>query len=168
MSKYNYFIEMAAVFDNIFKTNILELVTGGKVKFVAGADGWDRAKLIKTSVNAVLGFGEINPVTRILVILFGFGAGSAQIFLPHNLFIGLWLDFGLIPMLLYLALVMVIAVYGFRQLKRDKAKGNKSINPYFVAVLTYFIVNFFGSLIIVHYIYFIAILGLFFGYFRQN
>ena len=151
--KYNYFIEAIAAFDNVFKTNLLGALTN--IESVPGADGWSRDELIVESINAVIGNNGMSFGERLKNILFGLGGGQLHVLRPHNMIVGLWVDFGFIFMALHEILIVCMLVYMVKN-----AKEKSKTRPFFYAALAYLFVTIFGSMIVYHYIYFVIVLAL--------
>lgn len=152
--KYNYFIEVIAVFDNIFKTNLLGATTS--IEYVQGADGWSRGELLSNSLKALFGTNDMNFLERAKNFLFGFGGGSINNYRPHNLFVGLWVDFGFLFALCYVALIILLVVYMALSLNQNKS----DVRPYFYSSLAYLLITLFGSLLVFHHVYFVILLAL--------
>ncbi|MBQ7352141.1 MAG: hypothetical protein IJW59_04735 [Clostridia bacterium] len=143
---YNYFLECLAVVDNILGTKILPALTG--IEEIAGADGWDRDALQKESLAAI--FGSFKT------FLFGGGAGNAYNYRPHNAILSTWLDFGIIAPICYIAINVYVVVRYF------KAKSENKTNLFGLisAIIGYFFVLIFGSVIHFHFSFFVVILAL--------
>ena len=92
--EYNYFIECVAVFDNIFHTNLLQSIFN--IPMVHGSDGWSRTSLIKEAVYHAIGGDESTFFGKLKVVIFGSGAGATQEYRPHNMFISIWLEYGIV------------------------------------------------------------------------
>ena len=152
--KYNYFVECAAVFDNIFHTNLLQSIF--HIDYVAGADGWNRSRLFAQSLKLALGGEKTTFFGKLLVILFGVGGGTVNVSRPHNLFLGVWLDFGLLASLVNMTIIVLLLIYMIKQNKQNLPK----ISPFFFACTAYLFITLLSSLIVYHYIYFVTILAL--------
>ena len=149
---YNYFIECVAVFDNAFNTHILNIFG---IDYVPGADGWDRSELLRRSLYAVLGGDSTNFFYRVSTTLFGLGGGTLHKLAPHNLFVGAWVDFGLIFAIIFMAVIILIIVY---QIKNSKIKLD--IYPWFFASISFLITTLVGGLILYPFFYFIIFLAI--------
>ena len=152
--QYNYFVELIDVFDNIFGTNLTKGLFG--VENVPGSDGWSRTSLITGAISAMFSgsFGQI-----LCNNLFGLGGGNVHILRPHNMFVGAWVDFGIIFAICLYAIFIIGIIYIIK-----KSKNNlDEIMPYVYAIIAYIIAMCFGSIIICHYMYFIAIFALAFN-----
>ncbi len=100
---YNYFLECIAVVDNVLGTKILKLFG---IEKIVGADGWDRNELMKRAFEHVTS----SPKN----FIFGCGAGTFNTFRPHNVFLSLWLDFGVLIPTLYSAFFIGLFVKQLR------------------------------------------------------
>ena len=154
LSKNNYFVECIAVFDNIFHTNLLQSLF--HIDFIEGADGWERKELFAQSLKLALGGEKTTFFGKLLVILFGVGGGTVNVSRPHNLFLGVWLDFGLLASLVNMTIIVLLLIYMIKQNKQNLPK----ISPFFFACTAYLFITLLGSLIVYHYIYFVTILAL--------
>lgn len=154
LSKNNYFVECIAVFDNIFHTNLLQSLF--HIDFIEGADGWERKELFAQSLKLALGGEKTTFFGKLLVILFGIGGGTVNVSRPHNLFLGVWLDFGLLASLVNMTIIVLLLICMIKQNKQNLPK----ISPFFFACTAYLFITLLGSLIVYHYIYFVTILAL--------
>lgn len=127
---YNYFIECIAVFDNIFGTKLLRMFG---ISQVAGSDGWGRSELQAAALAEIL--------SDIKIFLFGKGAGGNFYFIPHNTILCLWLNFGIVPTLLYYAINIYLIVRFF------KLKNNYNLIGYIASNIGYLIMMMTGDLI---------------------
>lgn len=127
---YNYFLECVAVLDNMLGTKMLRMFG---IDSITGADGWDRDELQAAA------WAEIFSSAK--TFIFGNGAGGNFEFTPHNSFICLWLNFGLMPTLLYYAINIYIIVRFF-QLKK-----NTHLIGYISALVGYLLMLLTGDLI---------------------
>lgn len=141
-TKYGYLIECVAVFDNVFDTNLLELIMGEKI-IVPGSDGWNRGELI---VQSFILLGES--------FLFGKGCGFSNEFRPHNEILYLSLDFGVVAGLIYIALLVLLIIRSFKQKSTLRTILIISISCYYFSAL-------FGNITTHSFIYLIAFVGLF-------
>ena len=153
-TKCNYFVECIAVFDNIFHTNLLQSLF--HIDFIEGSDGWERKELFAQSLKLALGGEKTTFFGKLLVILFGVGGGTVNVSRPHNLFLGVWLDFGLLASLANMTIIVLLLIYMIKQNKHNLPK----ISPFFFACTAYLFITLLGSLIVYHYIYFVTILAL--------
>ena len=151
--EYNYFIECVAVFDNIFHTNLLQSIFN--IPMVHGSDGWSRTSLIKEAVYHAIGGDESTFFGKLKVVIFGSGAGATQEYRPHNMFISIWLEYGIVASILHYAILTLLLIY---IIKNSKSYFDK-IRPFIYAIFSYLFVTLFGSLIVYHYIYFITIIA---------
>ena len=140
--KYNYFIECVAVFDNIFNTKILKMFN---INYVAGADGWDRNKLLLNSLKHI--------VTSAKVFIFGSGAGTVFEFRPHNPIVSLWLDFGIIVPICYISLLVLL----FKKI--IKLKFSKKRFYLSILIITFLISTALSSLLFYTYFIFMIFLS---------
>lgn len=141
--RYNYFIECIAVFDNIFNTNILKLFN---ISSIAGADGWDRGALLESSKQHITS----SPKT----FLFGSGAGMFYIVRPHNGLMSLMVDFGVVALILLIALVIV----GIKRI--IKTKFNLFSFGLFVSLIAFLLCYTMGSFVCYSFYIMIIILAL--------
>ena len=110
-----YVVEAIAVIDNKLGTHILEFLTGGTIVTVAGADGWTRDGLISEA----LAICTENAKS----IFFGHGIGYAEYYLRvHNLFIWMWLDFGILFTVAFYALAISLIVMYAKRCNKEKNK----------------------------------------------
>ena len=141
---YNYFLELIAVFDNIFNTDLLSIFNIDKI---IGADGWDRNELLLASLNSI----KETPLGFIL----GQGAGHFYTTRPHNIYLATWLDFGLLSMLIFTSLCVILFVK-FLKLKKE----GKAVYQFPAATLGFLIMGFFGSTISYSFVYFIFVFAI--------
>ena len=141
---YNYFLELIAVYDNIFNTDLLSIFNIDKI---IGADGWDRNELLLASWNSI----KDAPLGFIL----GHGAGYFYETRPHNIYLATWLDFGLVSLLIFTSLCVILFVK-FLKLKKE----GKTVYHFPLATLGFLIMGFFGSTISYSFVYFIFVLAL--------
>ena len=130
---------VSAFFDKIFGTGVLE--------GVPGADGWGRSdakqlawKEISTSPNSVL---------------FGYGILYNNNVLVHNVPLQIWLEYGIINLLLYVSIFVVLII---RLIKT----GFKSYNIFLIAIMISVLVicHYFGCLDPYSFTYFVCILSI--------
>lgn len=153
-SKYNYFVEVTAVFDNIFHTHLLQEIF--HIEVVPGSDGWNRSGLLKHAIYVACGGEKTGFFAKLFTILFGVGAGSVSELRPHNFFVGLWLEYGLIFALLFIALIVFAFIY---IIKKTKGKTNNSL-PFMFAIGCYLFCTLFGSIKACHFIYLIVMIAI--------
>lgn len=139
---YNFFLECIAVLDNILGTKMLRMFG---ISEIVGADGWDRDSLQSAALAECLGSAK--------TFLFGNGAGGNFQFIPHNTFLCLWLNFGILPTLLYYTLNIYLLVRFF------KLKNNRKALPYAFSVMGYIIILLTGDLIEYSFVYHMIIFG---------
>ncbi len=116
----NFFYETLAVLDNKLGTSLVKNISTffdklfgwGVVLEVPGADGWTRGDLTAQAYAAIFS----NPKSFII----GYGPGFIYSDIRvHNCFLVLWLEFGIIGLLLYLAVITMLLVRFFRIKKND-------------------------------------------------
>jgi len=139
---YGYLVECVAVFDNIFNTNLLELILGESVK-VPGADGWTRGELIAKSF---VYLGES--------FMFGKGCGFSNDFRPHNEILYLSLDFGVIAGLIYVTLLVLLIIRSFKQ-------KTKLRTVLIISIICYYFSGLFGNITTHSFIYLLMFVGVF-------
>ncbi len=143
--QYNYFLEGIAVFDNIFKTNILSLFG---INGIAGSNGWDRQDLLITSLKALTSSSKM--------FIFGGGAGTFTIYTPHNGTLSLALDFGVVMPILFASLLVVLSI----NLIRQKFDLNNLYTIY--PIISLLICYIFGSIMCNSFYVFIIMLAVLF------
>ena len=153
-SQYNYFVEMIATFDNIFGTNLTQALFN--IDFVPGSDGWNRTDLMKNSLWAACGGNETNFGEKLLCILFGLGGGSIHEIGTHNLFVGTWVDFGILFAISNYSIYVCGIIFLIKNLKINYY----GILPYIFSIFAYLFATLFLSLIVYHYIYFVIVFAL--------
>jgi|GEM_PF-4854730 len=154
----NFFVEAVAVFDNIFGTNLLH--DWLHIDLILGADGWDRTALLTNALKQVLGSNEIGIISKIRTVFIGGGTGSLFYFRPHNLLLGLWIEYGIFVPIAFIGLVAYIIHYSMKKLIASKDNKGSILNGLFFAAICYLLCTIFGSLIVVHFCYFVIILAL--------
>ncbi len=159
---YNYFIEMFDVFDNIFGTNLTK--EWFNIDFVPGSNGWERDSLLVESIAAVWGNSSMGFGERLVNILFGLGGGHIHILRPHNMFVGAWVDFGIIFAISLYAIIILGLVYVIRKFKHNI----NDIMPYVYATIGYLFVTMFGSMIVYHFMYFVIVFALMLNTTKRN
>lgn len=148
----NYYLEMIAVFDNIFGTHLLQDIFN--IASIPSATGWDRGELLTNSIITVWGNGDQSFWERLLNNLFGLGGGNIHLLRPHNMFVGHWVDFGLPFAIIHLSIVILGIIYAIKNSK------NLNVMPFALCIFAYLFITLFGSMIVVHYIYFIILFAL--------
>ena len=128
--QYNYFLECIAVVDNNLGTNMLSWFN---IESIAGSDGWGRADLQAAAWAEIL--------SNFKTFLFGNGSGGNFEFIPHNSFLCLWLNYGIVATLLYYAINIYLIVKFF------KIKNNIHLVGYMGSVIGYLIMMMTGDLI---------------------
>ena len=110
----NYMFEALAVIDDNLGTNLLKGVSiffdklfgTGVLEGVAGSDGWARAD------NKIMCWRAITESAG--SVLFGHGTLYNNNILVHNVFLEVWLEYGLINLALYCAIVIIVFVRLFK------------------------------------------------------
>lgn len=113
-SNANYMFESLAVIDNNLGTNLLvnvsrffdKLFGTGVITSVSGSDGWDRADLKTETIKLIIS----NPKT----FIFGNGAGANYDVRVHNVILQMWLEYGIISVLLYATIIVLLIVRLFK------------------------------------------------------
>ncbi len=159
---YNYFIEVVDVFDNIFGTNLTK--SWFNIEYVPGSNGWERDKLLANSIATVWGNSSMSFGERLINNLFGLGGGTLHTLRPHNMFVGGWVDFGLIFAISLYSLFIVGIIY----IAKKAGKRIYEVLPYIYAMIAYLIATMFGSMLVYHFIYFVAIFALAFNKVKEN
>lgn len=121
---YNYFLECIAVLDNMLGTKMLRMFG---ISSITGADGWNRDELQAKAMAEIFGSAK--------TFIFGNGAGGNFEFTPHNSFICLWLNFGLLPTLIYYAINIYLVVRFFQLKKNTHLIGYISANVGYLLML---------------------------------
>lgn len=106
-----FLFEAISVFDNIFNTGVLGVITGGEKTYVEGSDGWDRMALLKNGFNACVE----SPKS----IFFGYGAEKNYELLIHNVYLQTWLEGGIITLGLYVAVIVLFVTKFIKNIKTD-------------------------------------------------
>ena len=115
----NFFYESLAVFDNIFNTELLTKVSNffnslfgwNKISIVAGADGWERSDLTRQALAAIFS----SPKS----FLVGYGCGYVREICVHNCYLAIWMEFGIVGLLLFLAICAMIVLRFIKVKKND-------------------------------------------------
>jgi len=146
----NYFVEVLGACDSLIGTNFLQLFAitnqhGIDTSVILGFDGWDRQELWD---NAIVNISN-SPI-------FGYGAGSFMTFRPHNVFLSLALDFGLLAGICYISIIVCLLQIFFKN-------KNKSLIQYafLMAIIVNVVVGLLGSLNASAHIYSFMCIGLF-------
>jgi len=153
-SSQNYFVELTAVFDNIFHTHLLQDIF--HIESVAGSDGWERGTLIKNSLWACIGGEQTGFGNKLKTILFGVGPNTTQVYRPHNLFVSMWLECGSVFAVLMATLIVLLLVLMTKGTKHNI----KHVRPFFYGAIAYLFATMFGSLKVYHFIFFVAIVAI--------
>ena len=148
----NYYLEMIAVFDNIFGTHLLQDIFN--IDSIPSASGWERGELLTNSILTMWGNGDQSFWERLLNNLFGLGGGNIHLLRPHNMFVGHWVDFGLPFAFIHLTIVILGIIYAIKNSKK------LNVMPFVICIFVYLFITLFGSMIIVHYIYFMIIFAI--------
>lgn len=141
--EYNYFLETCAVIDNILGSDILSLFG---IDSIIGSDGWDRGSLILESIIAC--FASLKS------FFFGYGAGGAYTYHPHNNYIDVFIEFGFVTFVLY---IMLIVYYVYKLIKSRFNMFNFGI---VCAIIAYFFRSMFGGIIPIEYLYFLIVFAI--------
>ena len=143
--RYNYFLECVAVMDNVLHTNFLAMFN---ISEVPGADGWSRSEYAQDSLSKCTG--------SVKSIIFGDGAGTFSDYKPHNAFLSLFLDFGIVLPILFGVLIFFVYKEAFK-FKRE------TLSNQLVYVITSFLLCYmFGSIVYnSFYVYIILMAGVF-------
>lgn len=152
----NYMYESLAVIDGKLHTHLVKDVSTffdklfgtGIIEGVAGSDGWDRSNLKAKAWKEITS----SPVS----FLFGKGAGYNYDILVHNVFLHSWLEFGLINVLIYIAILVVLIV---RLFKSKFSNHNVYLFTLMLAVVV--VCHYFGCLDPYSFTYYICFLAVF-------
>lgn len=151
----NFFYESVAIFDNIFGTNLLQSISGAVsgeehvITQVLGADGYDRGSYFDRCF-AVCTESFSNFV-------FGCGAGKNYEVLVHNIYLQLWLEIGLIGVLLYISLLVVLCMIFIKDIFKIKKINIKFIFLFIIMVSFILVVHNIGCLESYSFIYFVML-----------
>ena len=150
----NYMFEALSVIDNNLKTTLVKdistffdkLFGTGVIEYVPGSDGWGRAG------SKELAFQEITASSK--SVFFGYGITYNNNVLVHNVPLQIWLEYGLINLLLYVSILVVLIVRMFKT-------GFTSYNIFIIATLIAALVicHYFGCLEPYSFSYFVCILA---------
>lgn len=113
-SRANYMFEALAVLDNKLGTTLVKdistffdkLFGTGIIDGVAGADGWDRNSLKNSAIKEI----TASPKS----VLFGYGILYNNNVLVHNVWLQIWLEYGIINLLLYVSILAVLIIRLFK------------------------------------------------------
>lgn len=131
---------VSTFFDKLFGTGIIERV--------AGSDGWERGDLKVKALSEIFA----SPKS----ILFGYGVLYNNNIRVHNVFLQIWLEYGLVNIALYVS-IWVIWVVRFIKTKP------KSYNLYLTTLLmvTILVSHYFGCLEVYSFTYFMCFVAVF-------
>ena len=109
-----YLYESLAVIDNKLGTHLLKDIStffhnifGTQISdHVAGSDGWDRTNLMAGAIRAIFA----SPRS----FIFGNGSGFNYQIRVHNVYVQMWLEYGVITLAVYLTMLVWIAVRMFK------------------------------------------------------
>ena len=132
--------DVSTFFDKLFGTGIIDEVPG--------SGGWDRGDLKAAA------WREITASPK--SVLFGYGILYNNLVRCHNVFLQIWLEYGLINLALYIAIWVVLLI---RFIKTNFA----SYNIYLVALLAVVVLicHYFGGLDAYSFTYFACFLAVF-------
>ena len=155
-SSANFMFESLAVIDGKLGTNLVfnvstffdKIFGTGVISKVAGSDGWDRASLNEIAFNEIIA----SPKS----FMFGYGKGYNYDIRVHNIPLQIWLEYGIINLILYLAIYVVLIVRIFKT-------GFSSHNIFMIALLIaeVFVCHYFGCFEEYSFTYFIALFAVF-------
>lgn len=156
-SSYNYFIEGIAVIDNFLGTDILPKLTGSfgeVVNSVPGSDGWDRKTLWANSIKSI--FESAHN------FILGQGAGHLYCERPHNLILGILIEYGCVGLILF-ALMLFSIFKAFVNINDKWSEYYK-----FTALMAMLLCYGFGAQVPYSFIFFIIFGTLFYNWFKYN
>lgn len=115
----NYFYESLAVIDNKLGTSLTKDISSffnrifnrNIIESVAGADGWDRGDLKAEAMAAILSSSKS--------FIFGLGSGYIDEIRVHNVYYVLWMEFGIIGLMIYLAIAVLFTIKFIKSKKSD-------------------------------------------------
>ena len=152
----NYMFEMLSFLDGKLGTSLTKdvstffdkLFATGVIECVEGSDGWDRNKLTAKAIAAIFE----SPKS----VLFGYGILYNNNVRVHNVFLQIWLEYGLINLALYVS-IWVIWIVRFIKTKFS------AHNLYLVVLLlvTILVSHYFGCLEEYSFTYFICFAAVF-------
>ncbi len=133
--------DVSTFFDKLFGTGIIESVIG--------SDGWDRGDLKAKAIKAIFA----SPKS----VIFGYGNLYNNNIRVHNVFLQIWLEYGLINLAFYVSIWVIMLVRLFKT----------NFNSYNIYLLTLImsvvlVCHYFGCLEVYSYTYFICFVGVFF------
>lgn len=154
-SRANFMFESLAILDEWFDTKLVKAVSTffdklfgtGIIEFVPGADGWGRAGAKQ------LAWQEITANSH--SIFFGYGILYNNNVLVHNVPLQIWLEYGIINLLLYVSILVVLVV---RLIKTKFTSYNIFMIAIMVAVIV--ICHYFGCLDPYSFTYFTCLLSI--------
>lgn len=154
-SNANYMFEALAVIDQNLGTKLVKHVSTffdklfgtGVITKVAGSDGWTRTNTKALAIRKI----TASPKS----ILFGYGIVYNNNVLVHNVVLQIWLEYGIINLLLYASIIIILAIRLF------KTKFS-SYNIFMIALMIAIIVvcHYFGCLDPYSFTYFICLLAI--------
>lgn len=151
----NFFYETIAIFDNTFGTHLLQSISGAVagedhiITNVLGADGYDRGSYFdRCFVVCTESFKNF---------VFGSGAGKNYEVLVHNVYLQLWLEIGLVGVLLYVSLLAVICVAFIKDIFKTKKINAKYIFLFMIMLSFIIEVHNIGCLESYSFIYFVML-----------
>ena len=155
-SNANYMFEMLSFLDGKLGTHLTKsastffdkLFGTGIIDGVEGSDGWDRDDFKAKAIAAI--FESPNSV------LFGHGVLFNNNIRVHNIFLHIWLEYGLINIGLYVAIWVIWLVRFFKT-------KTKTYNIYLITLLlvTVLVSRYFGCLEVYSFTYFICFVAVF-------
>lgn len=154
-SRANFMYESLAVLDHNFKTTLVKDVSTffdklfgtGIIESISGADGWGRAGAKQ------LAWREITASSH--SIFFGYGILYNNNVLVHNVPLQIWLEYGIINLLLYASILVVLVV---RLIKTKFTSYNIFMIAIMIAVIV--ICHYFGCLDPYSFTYFTCLLSI--------
>ena len=158
----NFFYESLAVIDGKLKTNLVEGISklfnklfGWEIiDSVAGSDGWTRGDLTADAFAAIFS----SPKS----FIFGYGAAYIYTIRVHNVYIAMWLEFGIVGILLFLSIIVMTII------KFSKAKKNDELIMVFVILCALLLDSFFCCIEPYSFIYLIMIFAAFYKMLKDN
>ena len=115
----NFFYETLAMIDGKLGTNLVEGVSTffdklfgwGVMTEVPGSDGWGRGDLNAQAYKAIFASAKS--------FIFGYGSAYIYTIRVHNCFLVMWLEFGIVGILLFLAIIAMLLVRFVKIKKTD-------------------------------------------------
>lgn len=151
----NYMFEALAVIDGKLHTHLVKDISTffdkifhtGIIDGVAGSDGWDRDSFKKIAWQ--------NITSSPLMFFFGGGAGYNYEVLVHNVYLQIWLEYGIFNLLLYLSILIVLAVRVFKS-------GFSSHNIFIFTLMCCVVIvcHYFGCLDPYSFTYYVCLLAI--------